>query len=83
MATSLTPQQVQDLKNKIADAEAQYHSLMIGTSVTAFVDQNGEQMRYSVQTRADLYAYIQELKAALPTSDASYVAYPKPLSFFF
>lgn len=49
----------------LADAEKKYHSLMTGTSVKVFVDQNGERVEYSAANANRLSAYINELKRQL------------------
>lgn len=52
-------------EEKLADAEAKYHKLVVGTAVRVFVDQNGERVEFTATTRASLLAYIQELKRQL------------------
>lgn len=47
---------------KLADAQAKYHSLLTGTLAKVFVDQNGERIEYNVASAPRLAAYIQELE---------------------
>lgn len=79
----MTLEELADLKLKIATAESQYAKLVSGTLVSVFIDQNGEQVRYSATARGDLYAYITSLKAQLPRSDPGFQGYPRPLQFLF
>lgn len=53
------------LEEKLAEAEAAYHSLMLGQSAKVFVDQNGERIEYNTASSSRLSAYIQELKRQL------------------
>lgn len=49
----------------LAEAEAAYHSAMIGGGVREFRDQNGEAITYSVVDRRNLLAYINRLRLTL------------------
>lgn len=56
---------LQDLENKLAEAEKAYHALMTGTAVVEIVDQNGERVRFNNTTRGSLYTYMQELRSKI------------------
>lgn len=49
----------------LQQAEAAYHSLMLGQNVAEFRDQNGELVRYTPARKADLWGYILQLRAEL------------------
>jgi hypothetical protein len=66
MAAVLTPEEEAAIRQKIAQAEAAYHSLMTGTMLVEVTDQNGERVKFSNSNRLNLYAYIGQLKALLP-----------------
>lgn len=53
------------LQERLAEAEAAYHDLLLGRSVRVFVDQNGERIEYSGANKGALYSYIQTLKHQL------------------
>lgn len=57
---------------KLTQAEAAYHDLLIGKQARVFVDQNGERIEYNASNRDALRAYIAELKALIsnPAADA-------------
>lgn len=71
------------IRLQLADARSAYHSLMTGTRVQLFLDQNGEKVQYTTATRADLYSYIQELQSKLPCDDPDAPIWPRPLTFVF
>lgn len=54
-----------DLQARLDEAEAAYHALMTGQSVTELRDHNGETIRYSRTDAAKLWGYIQYLKGQL------------------
>jgi hypothetical protein len=47
---------------KLVEAEAAYHSLMLGGAVVEVTDQNGEKVRYDRARKGDLLAYIADLR---------------------
>lgn len=53
------------LEDRLAEAEAAYHKLLTGRSVSEVVDQNGERVRYTTTNAFRLAAYIAELKNQL------------------
>jgi len=67
---------------RLAEANAAYHSLLTGTLARVVVDQNGERVEFTAAKRADLYAYIQELNS-LVTPVTSCPPANGPLSFLF
>lgn len=68
------------LQEKLAEAEAAYHSLMTGTQPKVVVDQNGERVEYTPANATRLYLYIQKLKAEITPVTA---APNRPLNVFF
>lgn len=50
------------LAERLVEAEAAYHDLVIGKAVVEVRDANGETLRYTVANRAALAAYIEDLK---------------------
>ncbi len=53
------------LQERLDEAKAALHDLMIGRGVRVVVDQNGERVEYSVANRANLLAYIAMLEAEI------------------
>ncbi len=53
------------LQERLDEAKAALHDLMIGRGVRVVVDQNGERVEYSVGNRANLLAYIAMLEAEI------------------
>lgn len=53
------------LAQRLAEAEAAYHSLMTGRAVVSVTDQSGEQISYSRASASSLKAYIADLKTQL------------------
>lgn len=47
---------------KLAQAEAAYHNLMVNGAVKVVVDQNGERVEYTAVNAANLLRYIDELR---------------------
>jgi len=50
------------LQERLDEAEAAYHDLVIGKAVAECRDANGETLRYNQTTRAALASYIADLK---------------------
>lgn len=50
------------LAEKLVEAEAAYHALMLGTSARVVVDSSGERVEYTAANSAKLEAYIEKLK---------------------
>lgn len=69
------------LRTQLAQAQAAYHQLQIGSVVTVFVDQNGERIQYQNGNKADLYAYIMRLQAQIDCGGVAPVF--RPLNFTF
>ena len=55
----LTPAQ------RLVEAEAALHTLLVGGAVVEVTDQNGERVRYSTANASRLEAYIARLKAEI------------------
>lgn len=53
------------LEERLAEAEAAYHKLMIGEAAKVYVDQNGERLEFNVMSASKLAAYIADLKRQL------------------
>lgn len=47
---------------KLVEAEAAYHELLLGRAPSVVVDQNGERVEYTRAKKADLLAYIDDLR---------------------
>lgn len=50
------------LEERLRDAEAAYHELMVGRHAVRFEDQNGESVTYSQASMNQLAGYIAGLK---------------------
>ena len=78
----LTTEERSAIQARIVNLQAAYASLISGTAVRRFVDQNGEQVEYTVANIAKLDALIKSLKAMVDCSFAR--AYrPRPMGFVF
>lgn len=62
---TLTPDERDKLMAMLAEAEKAYHKLMLGGSVAAFTDQNGERVEYRAANRVSLLSYINQLRGRL------------------
>lgn len=62
---TLTTEQRAAIEALRVEAEAAYHSLMIGGGIREFRDQNGEQIVYTSANRVSLLAYINQLRTQL------------------
>lgn len=82
MNVPLTPTEVAAVKAKIARLEVVHESLMTGTAIKRFVDQNGEQVEYTAANATKLLAYINELKAMISPQFARRFR-PRPVGFIF
>lgn len=69
------------LQERLDDAKAALHDLMIGRGVRVVVDQNGERVEYSVANRANLLAYIAMLEAEI--EHGRFTPKVGPMRFFF
>lgn len=70
MAT-LTAAERATLTTRLEEAEAAYHSVLMGRSARVFVDQNGERIEYTASNATRLAAYIAELKRQLDCTTAT------------
>ena len=53
------------LQQRIDDAKAAYHELLVGRAPKVVVDQNGERVEYTQANRAALAQYIADLEDQL------------------
>ena len=79
MALSLEDQAT--LTQRLADASAAYHKLMIGRLASTVVDQNGERVTFTAANVDQLKAYIDDLKSQLGLVDKSTM--PTAFKFIF
>ena len=80
----MSPEELQILIDKIADAEKAYHLLLTGNKPRVFVDQNGERVEFMAANANKLYMYIQGLRQQLAAEAAPPQHNPNgPASFFF
>lgn len=61
----LTPAQRTVLTTRLSEAQAAYHSIMMGGGVKVVVDQNGERVEYQTANIQRLSAYIALLQQQL------------------
>lgn len=61
----LTTEQRAVLTTRLAEAQAAYHSLMLGGQVKVVVDQNGERVEYQQSSIPKLVGYIATLQSQL------------------
>ncbi len=52
-------------QKRLDDARSKYHAIMLGENVEQFVDQNGEQVKYSKINIGGLEKYIEKLEGLL------------------
>ena len=72
--------------DKLKQAEAAYHNLLIGQQVVSFTDQNGERVQYSQANMSNLLDYIKLLQTACSTYTAlvpQNAGLTQPLKFIF
>lgn len=62
---ALTTEERALLTTRLTEAEAAYHSVMMGGAVRVFVDQNGERIEYTAANASRLLSYITTLKHQL------------------
>jgi hypothetical protein len=79
----MTAEEEAILRSQIKEAEKAHHDLLIGASVRTVRDQNGQYVEFTQAKRADLAAYIQSLKAALPGASATGAYGSGPIGFIF
>lgn len=56
------------LADQLADAETQYHELLLGRVPRVIVDQNGERVEFTAANSSKLYAYILQLRTLIAES---------------
>lgn len=69
-------------QTRLTEALATKHALLTGKLAEQFIDQNGEQIRYTKTTIAGLLTYIKELQDLLNPCVAAYNR-PRPIGFLF
>ncbi len=82
MQPALTASERIVYQTRLTQAEQSYHDLITGKAVEQFVDQNGEQVRYTKATVAGLQSYIASLRSALNPVFAAYNR-KRPIGFTF
>lgn len=68
---------------QLREAEAAYHSIMIGGQVVDFMDQNNERVRYSAANAASLLRYINHLRQTLGLCPYMLPAVSRPAGVLF
>lgn len=64
------------LAERLTEAEAAYHALLIGQSAAEVRDSNGETLRFTSANASRLKAYIADLKAQI-AAEASTTGQPR------
>lgn len=82
MAVVLTDAERAIYTTRLTEAQTAKHSIVTGKMLEQFIDQNGEQVRYTKTNLADLDAYIDELNGLLNPALAAYYR-PRPIGFIF
>lgn len=82
MRTPLSPEQRIVYEKRLLEAEAAKHAIATGQQVEQFIDQNGEQVRYTTSNLEDLKGYIRELQEALNPL-AAFLHRPRAIGFLF
>ena len=73
---TLTPEERAAIQQRLNEATAAYHSVMIGGQVREFHDQNGERVVYSSSNRVALISYINWLRGQLGLCGMSGIVAP-------
>lgn len=68
---------------RLAEADAAYHALLMGGNVRSVTDENGVSVSYSVTDANKLLAYIARLAPLCPSYTPSALAATSPLRFIF
>jgi hypothetical protein len=58
---------IQPIVEKLTEARAAYHDLLMGRTARVVIDQNGERVEFVPANRQQLYLYIQSLELQLAT----------------
>lgn len=59
------------VRARLVEAEAAYHSVLMGGAVKVVVDQNGERIEFTAVNTSKLAAYILYLKSLLGEGDST------------
>lgn len=73
----------QAIADKLKEAEEALHELITGQAAYLFIDQNGEQVRYTPAQKSDLQGYINELKNDLAACQGNQSRATGPLYFIY
>lgn len=68
---------------RLAEADAAYHALLMGSNVRSVTDENGTSVSYSVTDATRLLAYIARLAPLCPSYTPTALAATRPLRFVF
>jgi hypothetical protein len=68
---------------RLMEADAAYHSLIMGSGVRSVVDENGGSVSYSVADSGRLLAYIARLAPLCPGYTPTAPVVTSPLRFIF
>jgi hypothetical protein len=82
MKPQLSPAERLIYQGRLDEALSAKHLLLTGKALEQFVDQNGEQVRYTKMTLDGLLTYIKELEDILNPCVAAYNR-PRPIGFLF
>lgn len=61
----MTPERREVLTKRLEEAEDAWHTLMLGQTPRVFVDQNGERVEFTMNSKDSLRGYILDLKTQL------------------
>lgn len=67
----MTDAERQVLITRLAQAEAAYHTMMLGNKASVVVDSNGERIEFAKSETSKLSSYIAELKRQLAPYDCT------------
>lgn len=79
---TLTPGEKAAIRARITKLEAIYDDILSGRAIKKFVDQNGEQVEYSVANASKLRSFIDSLIAMIDCGFARRYK-PRPIGFVF
>lgn len=79
---SCSPELIELLKKRLADAEQAQHDLMTGRAVRVLVDQNGERIEYTTANAYRLATYIAELQRRIAACSGNRSGVGRPMKIF-
>lgn len=71
------------IADKLSEAESALHDLIIGRQASVFIDQNGEQVRYTPANKSVLQGYVNDLRNDLNKCQGKTVSSSGPLYFVY